>query len=248
MLAGLCTAAVVNAWPAVAQVGNQAIEIEVSGVLLRIPSEYFQGDLRSLAMKRLGGAWSLRFDNGVLKADEIAYRFWLSDGKPPKTVDSGPAFFWPPEPGRASSSAEDFVVEAYSIRYLSAKEAARIRPFLPMPPLQSELEEKSVFEGIECRTYRRTAHIRCQTPANADPSVKINSLRPLNSFNPWISMAVFYRADDNLDFGVYFPAIGLRRWPEIVCITVAMLRSWRAVNGLAPPDCSKLPRVASREF
>jgi hypothetical protein len=231
-----------------AQSKTNFTEIEVSGVLLRIPGEYLRIDLQSVNTKKPIPSWMLRFDRGILKADEIAFRFWLSDGKPPKTSGVGPAFFWPPDPGRASMSAEDFVVTIRRLTYLSTKEAARIRPFLPLPHVEADLAEKSIVEGIECQTYRRTARIRCQTPAPADPSADLISIGPLTQSNPWLSMYVFSRADDNLDFAVDFPAVGLGRWSEIVCKTVAMVRLWRVASGPAPPDCSKLPRLASAKF
>jgi hypothetical protein len=53
-----------------------------------------------------------------------------------------------------------------------------------------------------------------------------------------------YSRADGLSARIHFPGEGLRRWQDIVCRTLALVRSWRIVDGPSPQDCSKIPRLS----
>jgi hypothetical protein len=54
----------------------------------------------------------------------------------------------------------------------------------------------------------------------------------------------FYSRADEIAASVKFPEVGLPRWKEILCRTLALIRTWRVSGGPAPSEhCAKSPHT-----
>ena len=210
------------AWTSLAmgQANDQVVDIEINGIRTRIPHEYFR---------------PRNTQNGAY----YGFAFWLSDGKPPLTSSDLILDKWPPDPGRPSRSARDFVVWVTSIKYLSVEEADRTRPggdFRRYDHFQTEAAPSTY--GMECRRNSRGNYMSCFSPPGEEVAIWVWSAS-MNIPHQSFVAEVFSRGDDNLDLTIHFPIMAWSRWPEVLCAVLSFTRAWR-VDGPASPDCSKL--------
>jgi hypothetical protein len=180
--------------------------------------------------------------------DHLYFAFWVSDGKP--IADGVPPLgsnerrgraYWPPEPDRPSFSSKDFVVF--------------VMEAVPMDPSQGLTRQRWPRErvggseglitreyGLECRSYP-TGSKHCFTSLGDDPDVSM-SLAIWGPDNTVWDMK-FYSKVDAVWVKLSFPGLGQSRWPDVVCRTLQLVRSWRVGDGPQPPDCSQSPRLSS---
>jgi hypothetical protein len=50
----------------------------------------------------------------------------------------------------------------------------------------------------------------------------------------------FYSRTDALWVKLAFPGLAQSRWPDVVCRTLQLVRTWRVSSGPAPQDCSMI--------
>lgn len=179
--------------------------------------------------------------------DALSFMFWVSDGKPEAagvtpigTKDRvGRAIFWPTEPGRPFNSGEDFLVRVREARPMERNKALERQQFVRNGVTRGG-GPTTIENGLECHTYA-TGYKYCATPTGTDPDVAMSlSMFPDNQY--WRMR--LYSPADSLWVELDFPEVGQSRWPEVVCHTLLLIRSWRISDGPPPPDCSKRPRLS----
>jgi len=228
------------------QASHAYADYEINGRRFRVPERYLGGFPSGPANAKPGV---------FVKTSFIDVTFWLSDGKPSPVRGISLTTYWPKEAGRPSGGDEDFVVYAYRIEYLPpGQEKNEILPsqhlqrafvqFLPA----SERTESSAYGLICYRSTQPGVHtVWCATPPGSDPDVLLMSDWLERSWpggrppNPsW--RADIYSKADGLLISVRFPEVALRRWADVVCRTLTLVRSWQV-----PPDGSRAgcpgPRV-----
>jgi hypothetical protein len=238
-----------------AQPVGQTTEIEVNGVLFRIPRDYFPVSTEVLKEGKKPDR-SFWLDKGSLKGNYIGFGFWLSDSKPlwngwrslPHQQLVGSRVFWPPEPGRPYLTPDDFFVRVVDLyprdanAALEGQKAVRGGEFGP----NRTVEE---YGQLKCGIDKSNpSPILCRNPIADDPAVYISGGAPIRSADgAFVAMRMyFYSRADGLQARVDFPGHGLPRWEEIVCKTLSLVRTWRVSPGPPPGDCTKLPRLSRR--
>lgn len=213
---------------------NRSYDYTIGGVQYRVPARYMP-----------------RSTDPRYRYDHLTFAFWLSDGKPigdgvppiGTKERHGRGWYWPPEPGRPFFSGDDFLVF--------------VSQALPLDPSQGMARQRWPRErvggseglitredGLDCRSYPTGAKL-CFTPLGDDPDVSMDlGLRP---DNPVWAMKFYSRAD-SMWVKLDFPGLGQSRWPEVVCRTLLLVRTWRISAGPPPPDCFKSPRLSSLHF
>jgi len=212
---------------AMGQASEKVVDIEINGILSRIPHEYFR------ARNTQNGAY-------------YGFAFWLSDGKPPLTSSNLILDKWPPDPGRPSRSTEDFVVWVTSITYLSVEEADRTRPGGGFRRYDHGFETQVApgIYGMACRRNSTGNYLACLSAPGEAVATRLWSPF-MHVPNQSFTAEVFSRSDDNLDLSIHFPTMAISRWPEVLCAVLSFTRAWR-VGGPASPDCSKLRMALMR--
>jgi len=255
LLAGLCVVTIANVWPALSQTGHHVTEIDIHGVLFRIPQERLKIDLQTLKEGRASDRF-FWLENGRLKSDYISFAFWLSDGKPvwsgyrqlPEAKKVGNGFFWPPEPGRPDRTGDDFLVRVVDVYPRDAKDGMdgqiRLRGsrFGPNRTVTN-------YGRLQCGFDERisSAQIICFNPIDDDPAVYMTGRSPNLAHDggrePWRPMRLyFYSRADGMTGRIDFPDLGLSRWEEMMCKTLSFVRAWRVPPGPLPADCATRPR------
>lgn len=212
--------------PRAARGEEQVLRLTINGMQFRIPGSYMQpsSDPRS-------------------PSKYLHFSFWVSDGKPiqvgvPEIGSKdrvGRAIFWAPEPGRPYNSSDDFVVLV--IQALPGTEESLSRR-------QDSIRQRiaglhgtaSTEDGLECRLYKSGAK-DCATAPGHNPKVTMDILSVMPNNPTW--RMIFYSPADSLWVELRFPVLGQSRWPEVVCRTLLLIRSWRTSGAPPSPDCSK---------
>ncbi|MSP76047.1 MAG: hypothetical protein EXR12_07920 [Rhodospirillaceae bacterium] len=209
---------------------NTSYDHTIGGVQFRVPGSYMHP---SHIRGRADGA--------------LFFMFWVSDGKPEAagvtpigTKDRvGRAIFWPTEPGRPFNSGEDFLVRVRAARPMERDKALERQQFTRDGVTRGGGPTTNE-NGLECHTYA-TGYKYCATPIGTDPDVAMAlQLFPENLF--WRMR--LYSPADSLWAELDFPELGQAHWPEVVCRTLLLIRTWRISDGPPPPDCSKRPRLS----
>jgi hypothetical protein len=209
---------------------TKPLDITVDGVRLRVPGKYAHGP---------------NIPVGALK---FGFSFWVSDGEPVAggvreigaTERVGRAIYWPSEPGRPFGSRDDFLVLILDVAFIADKKENN-RQKRMRDGVMRDGGPTGVENGLDCHSYP-TGYKYCVTPLGAEPEVGMDlTIMPSN---PTWSMSVYSSADP-MWVELRFPELGQSRWPEIVCRTLLLIRSWRISDGPPPPDCSKTPRLSS---
>jgi hypothetical protein len=212
------------------------VEYDIRGRRFRVPEKYADSRPRSEALGRVNTTQG-----------QFGFAFWLSDGQPSSVRAVSLTTFWPKEPGRPSSGDSDFVVDAYHVEYLPPGDEAK--EVLPSKRLLNTLShvlpeanrtEDSVY-GLICYTSTHQAEhsITCTTPQGSDPEVILSSSWIKRQWpqggppNPAWQVEIFSK-EDGLWVWLRFPEIALRRWSDVVCQTLTLIRSWQI-----PPSQSR---------
>lgn len=207
---------------------NRSYDLAIDGMQFRIPGSYMQpsNDPRS-------------------PSKYLHFSFWVSDGKPvqfgvPEIGSKdrvGRAIFWAPEPGRPYNSSDDFVVLV--LRALPGTEESFSRRQDGIRQRIAGLHgTASTEDGLECRLYKSGAK-DCATALGHDPAITMDILSVMPNNPTW--RMTFHSPADSLWVELRFPELGQSRWPEVVCRTLLLIRSWRTSDAPSSPDCSKLP-------
>jgi hypothetical protein len=253
LLAALCAAA--NVGPAVGQTSNHFTEIDIQGVLFRIPEERLKADMTKLKEGKASDRlyW---LEKGRLKSDDISFAFWISDGKPlwsgyrqlPEAKKVGNGVFWPPEPGRPDRTGGDFLARVVDVYPRDAKQAMEAQTGLRGSGFGPNRTVTN-YGRLQCGIAERVSagQIICFNPVDDDPAVYMHGGAPNfmrdGGREPWRPMRLyFYSRADGLTGRIDFPDLGLPRWDEMMCKTLSFVRAWRVPPGPPPGDCTALPR------
>lgn len=217
------------------QTPSAYIDYEIKGRRFRVPEKYIDIAPRPDQLNRVN-----------VRQGQFGVAFWLSDGNPSPVRLIFSTTFWPKEPGRPTSGDTDFVVNAYHVEYLPPGEEKK--EVLPSQRLQrvfantlpaSERTQETVH-GLTCYTTTRTGEhsVFCATPSDTDLDVLFTTRwlesqwpggRPPNPH--W--RAEIYSKVDGLLISVSFPETALRRWADVVCRTLTLVRSWHTSRSIA---------------
>jgi hypothetical protein len=166
-------------------------------------------------------------------AHRLSFGFWVSDLAP--ALPTLNTTFWPPEPGRPSESADDFVVlvvTTYGDQRTIEMLQASVRAAAHGKPDREY--------GLDCLRPRSPAPAQCITDTGHEPAAHFTLLDSMSTVRTFA-----FSARDGVYTTVTFPLIGLPKWQAVLCGSYALLRRWRVSGGPPPDDCSKLP-VLSR--
>lgn len=220
------------------------VDYEIKGRRFHVPEKYLFSRPRQ---EELGQVHKTR--------EQFGFAFWLSDSQPSSVRGISLTTFWPKEPGRPSSGDSDFVVSAYKAQYVPPADESK--EFLPRKRLHGALRmtegsrtEDSVH-GLTCytSTHQQEHLVVCALPSNPALEVVLSSHWIKRTWpngrppNPLWQMELFSR-EDGLWVSLRFPENALSRWPDVVCRTLALVRSWQVPPGESRNGCSE-PRVTS---
>jgi hypothetical protein len=169
-------------------------------------------------------------------AHALAFGFWLSDGAAllkefppiPSRSNQSPNMFWPGERGRPYNSADDFVVQVYWASYADRWNPDMVRALGQR--FTSGLRNSDY--GLDCSRIE-TGHVYCITSPDRDPTALFTTI---NSTEFLLGYA--FSSNDRLEVHVGIPMIGLPKWPQVLCQTYALLRTWRQSDGPPPEKCT----------
>jgi hypothetical protein len=210
---------------------TKPLDITIDGVPLRVPGKYAHGP------------------NIPIGAIKFGFSFWISDGEPVSggvpeigaTDRVGAAIYWPREAGRPPvGRQDDFLVLVHDVAFVAGKKEIN-RQQWRRERVGGGIGSNKVENGLECRAYPIGSK-DCVTPLGYDPDV-VMELRPMSGNSTW--RAYIHSSVDPLWADLSFPELGQSRWPEAVCRTLQLIRSWRLSGGPPPPDCSKAARLSS---
>jgi hypothetical protein len=211
------------------------VEYDIRGKRFRVPERY------------LSGWQATKRPQAVIRASFFDVAFWLSDGSPSPVRGISLDTYWPRENGRPRSGDEDFVVSAYHVEYLPPDLAQKV--VLPAARLQNALtslrpeatRREESAHGLSCylSTHPNIHHAICTPTLSPDLDVVLDASwdkrhwpggRPPNP--AW--QLDLYSKTDGLWVWIRFPEVGLRRWSDVVCRTLTLVRSWQF-----PPDVGR---------
>lgn len=190
----------------------------------------------------------------------FGFAFWLSDLKPSPVRVLSLTTHWPKAAGRPTSGDQDFIVAVRRVTYLppgAEKEivlpAQQVRNTLQTYNFLEQNRTEDITYGLTCyRTRVPTQHsLLCTTPPGADPDVVLKSSwdrrhhAPEGPPNPTWGTEIFSR-EDGLSIFLTFPEIALRRWSDVVCQTLTLIRSWEVPSKRSGAGCSAQRTAAKR--
>lgn len=238
-----------------AQSESARVEIDVNGVRFRVPHRYFYIDVDDVR-KRGKNKYSIFWmDGNTLKGRGIQYEFWISDSKAllenvrrlPDKMRFGANYFWPPEPGRLFQGRDDFLVHVDHVSPETIEEARYQLSLFGIP--RDTNRKRESYDELKCSVDPNTIiWIDCRSEADEDLLVKAQS-GPGGSRDGLYGLLSlhFYSRPDGLLGWLYFPALGLPRWKEIVCKTLELARDWRVPKKAEPPLTACAKTVAMYE-
>lgn len=228
------------------------VDYEIRGKIFRVPEAYLGA---APPREQLGQVYR--------RPQQFGAAFWLSDLKPSPVRIVSLSTYWPKAPGRPSSGDEDFVIIAPTVTYFPPGEEKDI--VLPAQRLRNTLNTFSFHEGNRTQQdeyglvcYRTTVSgqydVMCTTPPGADPEVLLRSSwdkrdYPSGPPNPTLSTNIFSK-QDGLSIFLAFPESALRRWSDVVCQTLTLIRSWEVPyssrSGCFDPEISQSDELDRR--
>jgi hypothetical protein len=220
------------------------VEYDLRGKIFRVPERY------------LGGWQATKRPQAVIRASFFDVAFWLSDGSPSSVRGISLNTYWPKDAGRPNSGDDDFVVSAFHVEYLPPDLAQRV--VLPAARLRNSVtsllagpERRQEFVyGLTCynSTQPNIHSVDCAPPLPSDLEVILHSGWDRRHWpggrppNPAWQLDLYSKAD-GLWIWVRFPEVALRRWLDVVCRTLTLVRSWQVPPEQARAGCPG-PRTA----
>jgi hypothetical protein len=219
------------------------VEYDIRGKTFRVPERYL-------------GGWQATKRPEPIKASFFDVAFWLSDGAPSPVRGISLNTYWPKEAGRPTSGDDDFVVSAFHVEYLPTELAQKV--VLPSARLQNTLtslirpSRQESVDGLTCyiSTHPNVHSVACAPQSSYEFDVLLAANwdkrhwpggRPPNP--SW--QLDLYSKKDGLWIWVRFPEVALRRWSDVVCRTLLLVRSWQFPPERGDSDCPRR-RVAQR--
>ena len=224
------------------------VDYEIEGKRFRVPEPYLGG---------FTSHWKDARSGRFTRTSYLDVAFWVSDGKPSPVRGISLTTFWPKEAGRPSSGDGDFVVSAFHIEYLPpGKELTEVLPSrrfrngvegLMPEPYRSSPE---LVHGLTCYTnlHPNVHGVSCALD-NQDLDIVLNADWDRRDWpggrppNPLWQMHL-YSKTDGLWIWLRFPEVALKRWADVVCQTLTLVRSWEFPPSQSQAGCFH-PRIAN---
>lgn len=223
------------------------VDYEIEGKRFRVPEAYLGG---------FPSHWNQAKPGRFTRTDYFDVAFWLSDGKPSPVRGISLTTYWPKEAGRPPSGDGDFVVSAYHIEYLPpGKELTEILPSrLFQNGLKGRFPEayrsKELVHGLTCYTnLHPNVHMVSCGLDNQEIDIVLNADWDRRGWpggrppNPGWEVRL-YSKTDGLWIWLRFPEVALRRWADVVCQTLTLVRSWEFPPSPSQAGCFH-PNIAS---
>lgn len=206
---------------------DEAITVRIHGVILKVPAGYLW-PWPDKAMRGKINVW-----------DNLAFDFWMPDGRHLETNPIGYAGFTPKEPGRGIPTVDNYVVNVRTMQPVKLGQHGYISPEIgfsnltSVSGLASYSQEREQFGLVRFWQHdwpypKPEPFIRYRHVDGMDPQILLHCTQPDKSIVYPSCSGIVHFAAINVGFFVAFPKSKLPEWREIVTKARSLFELWSA--------------------